>query len=441
MLRLRRPPDYGPGDFAAAALAAVLWTAFFPYLTLSMLVNAELYHSDVLNLLGRNWRGRDDVITKNILLLALGVLLNFLVAFGCWRAARWRQPHAREIRWFFVCWWRSCIFGTLFMPAMFFLAWLVFDDPRYGLFVWPAYLALGPALISPRVLPTRQRWRPVCPECGHTVAYAVEPRCSECGAGYPTQRPFYRRWAIRRLPWEQRQRAIPTAYLSTLLLIIFRPRQAAWRLANPDRMGRAVRWFVGHVLAGPVLLILISPLAWVFVTTLLGPRQPDPWAAAGIKLADEYDWNLVDEIAPRVAAWLVVFTYPVLLGVVLSYAHPWSHPATRRAMMKWSLYAGVVMVVLALLAFGAALYVMLATTAGFAQSWLSFPTGFRWPASHVVIRGLTLFYAAWWAIGMGVQPWQRSRGFAVFAVAFVLFVIVWRLSLWLFNTQGFEVLL
>lgn len=131
----------------------------------------------------------------------------------------------------------------------------------------PLLIVLSAGLAA-RVLKTPCRWKPVCPECGHTVLRAVVPRCSECGEPHPNSDSYYRRWANRRLAWDQKKRTLLFAYFTTVFCIVFRPGYAARHLSMPDRFGRAVRWVIGHLLIPTALVIGLLGCLWLLLPFL-----------------------------------------------------------------------------------------------------------------------------------------------------------------------------
>lgn len=270
--------------------------------------------------------------------LAAAIPIEFAFAYLIWRIA-WRRE-LPAAGWFpFYCL-QSSMLAALLLPLSCLAAWMLVGHAAWAMFLWPAYLVLAPALLSRRTLGARSGWRPVCPECGHSVAFARGQRCVECGEQYPSLRPFFRRWAVRRIPWERRQRTIPIAYLQNLLLILFTPWRAAWRLGTPDQVGRAMRWWLGHFVA---LVAVVS----VFVFWLPAVFQ---W---GWDDAKSLGWEtLIRMGVPKppsvlpattwLGAWGIGLAAPVIFGVFLSLCMPRVQPALRIAMVKWSLYCGIV---------------------------------------------------------------------------------------------------
>lgn len=440
-LPLRRKLDARPTVAIAAGLAAALWHVLLAIvLCWWRFEEVPLYETDLLNSLDWRWQNRTEVREKNLYLAGLTLLLIFIAAYVIWRAVRLRQPRAVTLPWFFVCWWQSCLLGTLVIPAGLLLAWWTSGAAEYGLLIVVPYVLFAPAAIAPRIIPTVQRWRPVCPECGHTVAYAVEPRCNECGEPYVCPDRFYRRWAIQRAPWDRRGRTLFFAYLQTLFMILFRPASAAWRLSCPDRFGRALRWMLGHALAPAVffagfiafaMLFWGGPVTSVTTSRVVAADTAGTWALAGV--------------AQGFAAWSVAaVVYPVAIGVCLSLVAPTSQPAARLGMIKWSLYAGAIML-------GAGIVLFLGW-AGIAVSstfaWGSFAGGrtpglsmnfFFSPVYPLIV--LNAIYAIWWAIGVASQPNLEKRGSVAFLIALAAFGGFWGLVPRLFDLSGLEGLL
>ncbi len=75
----------------------------------------------------------------------------------------------------------------------------------------------------------------------------------ESGTALPTASRVFRRWAVRRLPWDRAQRGgIVSAYVYTLLTILFCPWRAGRALVLPDNWPRTVRWANAHLLLAVV---------------------------------------------------------------------------------------------------------------------------------------------------------------------------------------------
>src|SRR5262245_14060681 len=156
---LSKKVDARPTAAIAAGLAAILWHVLLAILLcLWQFEEVPLYETAVLNALDWRWQNQYDALEKNLFLAGLGLLSIFVVAYVIWRVARFRQPRAVTLPWFLLCWWQSCLLGTLAIPAGILLAWWALGYAEYGLvFVLP-YILFGPAAIAPRVIPTLQPW-------------------------------------------------------------------------------------------------------------------------------------------------------------------------------------------------------------------------------------------------------------------------------------------
>lgn len=349
--------------------------------------------------------------------------LEFLIGYVVWRISRAWVSEGIALRDFVLCWWRGCLLCTLIGPvALLTTAWLA-GISTIGWIPAVLVLTIAPAGLAPRILRTPQRWRPVCPECGQSVAFAAKPRCSECGDPYPCSDRFYRRWGIVRLPWDQKRRSLVAAYVKTVFFILFRPATAAWRLANPDRVGRAVRWTLGHALAVPVISGAIVRVAngW-FSGTLSTTSLNDQFRAAGVQPADitaEFSWiwwmesATVDALAPLL---------PALLGIGIVLAAPRLQPAARLGLMKWTLYLSILPIALGA-AFSSRIWVIVLMRMMGGRSMMSVT---QLPAEYgaAAILGLHMIYAIWWAVGVAAQPYLRHRGLPVFLSAFFTYMLI-----------------
>ncbi len=336
-------------------------------------------------------------------------------------ARRRRTPFALFVR----AWWRACLYGIVLIPvalALFGTSSAVLSPSLCGLLLGTYFLVL-PAILADAELHPRwrmARWRPVCPECGYSLRRLALPRCPECGRALPVATHAYRRWARPRLAWDRATRGgLPATYVRTLLTIIVCPCRAARGLLLPDRYARAVRWCVAHVL----LLALIGTafgshgFFWQHALT--------KWYASGPTPDDQYEAGMTAGVLATWAVqslltWIIMLGTLPALGVALGVIWPARHPAARRAIAKWSLYATTVLV----LAF-------LGANAGPLANWCraqfaaSGPMIFhpKTPPALVVV----LLYALWWARGVAANPYLRRRGVWVFFGHAALYLAVWRL--------------
>jgi len=325
-------------------------------------------------------------------------------------------------------WWQTCLLGTLALPLASYL------DGRLraadmivagGLAV--AWLLAGPALLGSEEKRRHRpcRWRPVCPECGYSLRRAVSDRCPECGEPFPTTSRVYRRWAVRRLPWERRNRgSLLFAYINTVLLIVFCPCRASRGLVTPDHHGRPVRWAVGHLLLAALLgTVAGSELIYpTWFTELFAPVVPRPGTVweNGATHARFVLW-----IAQSFLAWLIVMAPLPALGVALGAAVPGRHPAAKRAIARWSLY-GAVLVLPLHVAHCTAKLAVWASATGSTGLMLAF-TGISRPflAPSCPPTFLAVLYGLWWARGVSATPYLSQRRLPVFAAHAALFICVW----------------
>lgn len=109
-------------------------------------------------------------------------------------------------------------------------------------------------------------------------------------------------------------------------------------------------------------------------------------------------------------------------------------------MMKWALYLGALpptlmgLLVGALIATEITRQLMPILNVGLAVSLLS-------ENPHWVLTTALTVWGVWWAIGVAAQPYLRRRGFFVFLGALGAYLLVWKLTLTLFDLRGFEALL
>lgn len=417
--------------------------------------------SELVSLLGWRWRSQPELIAKNIAVAALLLVFEGGLAYLIWRAARWGTGSSTDAAGFSYCWGYACLIATVFvLAAVFVLPFLnvIFriDALWIAISALYAWLILAPGGMAARLLSTPLRWRPVCPECGHTVAYAVDARCSECGEPYPCSDRFYRRWGIRRLPWDQRRRTLLFAYMATLALILFKPHIAAWRAGIPDHIGRAVRWWLGNL---AVSALSVAMPFGVLSSWLRNAWSPGNSFYSSLHLVPvDPSVDTVTQIVSRIGlTWLIwtvaVGIFPVAVGVGLAAATPRVQPAARIGMTKWTLYLAAVPIGVGYLCFLATLIVTVLERLGFSvgrsasnggfinildpATWADYLSQFP---SEVVLGCLT-WWGAWWAIGVASQPYLRKRGFFVFLGAFAAYLTVVVLTAVVLDLDGLGALL
>jgi len=351
-------------------------------------------------------------------------------------ARRRRAPFALFVR----AWWRACVYGIVLIPvalALFSTSSAVLSPSLCGLLVATYFLVL-PALLADGELRPRwhmPRWRPVCPECAYSLRRLALPRCPECGHALPVETRTFRRWAHPRLAWDRAtRRGLPATHIRTLLTIIVCPCRAARGLLLPDRYGRAVRWCVAH-------LLLLALAGTAFGSHgFFWQHALAKWYASGPTPDDQYEAGMTPAVMATWAAqslltWIIMLGTLPALGVALGVIWPGRHPAARRAIAKWSLYATTVLV----LAF-------LGANAGPLANWCraqfaaSGPMIFhpKTPPALVVV----LLYALWWARGVAANPYLRRRGVWVFLGNAALYLAAWLLlTVVLFPVREFQCLL
>jgi len=349
-------------------------------------------------------------------------------AFG-WIAFRLLNRRAGvRVRMFVRCWWRACLWWTLVAgldgTLLLHSPWLrggpaiggvVFNPiamivvPTLGLIFAPAFLARDEL----RPL-RRRRWQPQCPECGYSVFRAAENRCPECGHEYLTPRRFCRRWAIQRLVWDRRQReSLLAAYVWSAAMILLCPCRAAWRLAIPDRFGRAARWGAAHVLLASLLGLVLGSYqyfpGYVLYRTLgIAYSLPYPYAGESVPAPWVALWAVQSWLV-----WLCVLALMPGIGALLAAAAPLLQPAARAGIVKWSLYAT------------AALPVALVAWAGY-DVWRQMPAppagGLPTYLQRIPLLVLAEVYGLVWALGVAANPYLRRRGLRVMLVSLCVYI-------------------
>jgi len=279
------------------------------------------------------------------------------------------------------------------------------------------------------------RWRPVCPECGYSLRGLTSDRCPECGEPFPTTQRTFRRWALRRIPWDRRHRSsLVRAYFATVFLIVFCPWKAARGLVIPDRWGRAVRWAMGHTFIAGVL------------ASFLGGRHVGAHWIGRLLDSQAKIWNpelLVVPVersltwaAQGIFAWWLVFLLPPLMGIALRYAVPVRHPAVRWSGVKWALYSTAV------LPAGVAIWSALVLVSNAGKSYADLFLNDLSSFPHLPPAAYAGVYIACFATGIAVSPFGNLRGTRVFLRWAVGLALVWvLLTRVLFPTFALEDLL
>ena len=336
-------------------------------------------------------------------------------------ARRERDPSPLFIR---ACW-RTCYIGLFVIPAgalaaecLNSLQWI--NEGVWILWVLLAYWLLAPALFARDELRRRTvrlaRWRPACPECGYNLRKLAENRCPECGEPFLTTQRAYRRWARPRLLWDRRLRGSGwSAYLKSVLLLIFRPGLAADGLILPDRNGRATRWCLAHVLLLSIAAVVTrSQYSLRELLGLLFEPADGIMAVQGVSAARYWIW-----LTQSLCAWLIALSLLPALGAGLAYALPGQPRIARRGFVKWSLYA---VAPAALLAAGGFIVHL---------SFFVGPFNFSNPLLlRLVERPPTFFvivllYAFWWARGVTANPYSQRTGFEWWILHFVIYIAAW----------------
>lgn len=365
-------------------------------------------------------RNRPD----NAMLFALvwtaleGGLALLIFALFARRAGR-RAPAQR--RRFLRCWWRSCLSATpLAILGAIMLALL---HPWPDLFTlaapavlggFPIYLLVAPMLLARRELRRGRpaRWRPVCPECGYSLRRATGERCSECGEPFVGSPRVYRRWAMRRLPWDRRRRpGLLFAYIKTSLAILICPCRAARGVGIPDRYGRAVRWAVAHILAAAVICAVFGSRG-VFLGRAAEVLE---YGGGSLRLMSvDFDplWIVVWWLE-CVVCWALALGALPILGVVLSMSLPWRHPVARRASAKWALYGSLPLFALIVVWYGIAAAEQFA-----AQSTAPVFSWFWDELARLPFALAAVAYGLWWSCGPARQAYVRHDATGVAEAAF-----------------------
>lgn len=378
----------------------------------------------------REFVNRGAALTAVVLLLGTVTYLPFRAVN--WRRSR-RLARADYLALFVRSWWQSCLLGLLILPLVgAVIATLLPRAHSVGIpLAIAGYLLFVPALMGRRQLRPQwrmARWRPECPECGYSLRRLESARCPECGQNFPTRQRAFRRWAVRRLPWDRVARgSLFVAYVRTLLVILICPCHAGHRVVIPDRWGRAVRWAIAHLLLLTLLGVAFGSDEYFWRATVSNvfssdAEFPGPWAWLEPSGTQIGVWAL-----QSLAAWGTVLAAMPALGMALSICVPRQHPAARRTLLKWCLYVSAAP---AMLVFFRVAFVFTY------WSVLLIRQGGQWGAtfidqSHTVAIPSPLFLAAvygvCWAGGVAAQPYSRRRGWWVFGFGAGLYVACWLL--------------
>lgn len=271
----------------------------------------------------------------------------------------------------------------------------------------PILLIVGPAwLVQDELKPFRSaRWQPECPECGYWLRGLTESRCPECGTSFPTNSMTFRRWAVRRLPWDRAYRGARLSdYLRSLARIAFMPTSAARSIAVPDRWKRCCLWASVHLLVAVISVVLLGNgqqyVRWVALRIWPPTFQPP-------HLFDYTDPPL-DHIAVWSAQsflfWALAIAVPMGIGCLLSLGIPGRHRAAKLCGVKWSLYLAPLF--LLALAGWYSFYVVFLPKA---QTMFGMTSTYKLPLPEVPMWLLIGSYGIWWAVGMAANQYRRTH--------------------------------
>ncbi|MGE3180456.1 MAG: hypothetical protein AB7N71_02420 [Phycisphaerae bacterium] len=352
--------------------------------------------------------------------------------------------------------------ATLMAFPLYFVLYLVLDAVLSHVHAYPGeytaetYIVWIGALIVPLVLAPalffekrlkrgllQSTWRPVCPECGHSVRGAVSDRCTECGEVFPAiDRPGYR-WGALRLPWERRGANMFLRYGPTEFLVLFRPFRAGARCAVPGRFVRV--WLF---LIPAIAVVIATRAAAVGIPAIIMKwKQPRTTATLSTKQFLEALWNDVyqfltngwlDELSRVWLPWLMLLLAFPLVGIFLVWLFPIvGSAAARRTRMKWSVYAALAPIALAVAY--VLMPIMHSTYASPNVIFRGMPDA-PWRSDRIwqVLQTfvpilLATCYGAYWAAGLSRNPFNHYRGFGIFALLLMIYVSAW----WLIETVLF----
>lgn len=269
------------------------------------------------------------------------------------------------------------------------------------------------------------RWRPVCPECEYSLRGLTGARCPECGEPFPTTQRTFRRWALRRIPWDRRHRSsLLRAYFTTVFLIVFCPWKAARGLVIPDRWGRAVRWAIAHTIASTFILTLLGStmfhVRWIAQRFWTAPSMSDHVARQERAPA----LRALVWMGQSFVAWSIVLIGIMILGAALSYGVPRRHRAAKLGGVKWTLYSSALMttgLVSALLLLSTILAIGSGRSVILTLQTFHVDFGFS-PFA------LLIFHSCWWAAGMCMNPYQSWRREGPFLLWLVGLLAAWLLA-------------
>lgn len=371
-----------------------------------------------------------------LILLVIGSMAGLFLCFA-YLIYRFGSPAAGRtvVRFVRHCWMTAIVYLVAGLSVFYVILLL---PPSIQPMQWPSplddlatlfptiLLLLGPTLLA-RVEhrgTKKQHWRPQCPECGHSIKHA-RGRCSECGLAFPTERTRFRRWAVQRLPWDRARRGFLLGpYLHTHAGVVFLPRRFAGGAAVPDRMGRAWRWAILHMLLVAVVAAIgkYGP-RWYFEVMLpyadpLGPRYEGP------DLGHYAVWA-----AQTVAMWLAAQVSYLASAIILLNLLPGTSPAARRTMLKWALYCTAALPVIDIVVIGIETAGVLPGTGrpviftgvtGWQATWWLWQQMTR-PPELLIAMG----YGWLWAAGVSANRWISWRGCTTWMVAYAAYVGIW----------------
>ena len=267
------------------------------------------------------------------------------------------------------------------------------------------------------------RWRPVCPECGYPLRGLAEARCPECGVPFPTECPTFRRWAVRRAPWDRANRgSILASYFGMHAVILFLPWRAARGLAVPDHWRRCLCWAGMHVALATITCALAAN-GQLFPRWLLHQVWPPSFDPPHMSItSDAPSGRMMVWFAQSLAAWAIVVVLPTAISAGLSAGVPGRHRAAKVGGIKWSLYLTSLHLVVLVGWYG---YHSLHPPQ--AQAEWPFTFTYTLPPPELPVMLLAGVYGAWWAAGMASNPYNRVRGIAPFLGFGLLYAGMWLL--------------